>query len=94
VMVSIETILSFTPVLAGLFTLAMIIYSLRVFTSKNLGDAVLAIDALTVDLIVLMILVALYYRTPYLLIGVIPLASWIFLLDLIVSRYLEKRRSK
>ena len=93
-MVSIETILSFTPVLAGLFTLAMIIYSLRVFASKNLGDAVLAIDALTVDLIVLMILVALYYRTPYLLIGVIPLASWIFLLDLIVSRYLEKRRSK
>jgi len=51
----------------------------------------LAIDALTVDLIVLMVLVALHYRSPYLLIGVIPLAAWILILDLAVARYLEKR---
>ncbi|MGB9828182.1 MAG: MrpF/PhaF family protein [Thermosphaera sp.] len=90
-MVAVESLASVTPFLIGLFTVAMIVYSIRVFTSKNLGDAVLAIDALTVDLIVLMMLVALHYRSPYLLVGVIPLGAWIFLLDLIVAKYLEKR---
>ncbi|MFZ8791782.1 MAG: MrpF/PhaF family protein [Thermosphaera aggregans] len=90
-MVALEALESILPFLTGLFSLAMVIYSLRVLTSRNLGDAVLAIDALTVDLIVLMVLVALHYRSPYLLIGVIPLAAWILILDLAVARYLEKR---
>lgn len=78
----------------GLFSLAMTMYVARALTSRNLGDAVLAIDVLTVDLVVLMTLVALYYRSPYLLIGVIPLASWILLLDVAVARYLEKVKKR
>lgn len=78
----------------GLFSLAMTIYAARALTSRNLGDAVLAIDVLTVDLVVLMTLVALYHRSTYLLIGVIPLASWILLLDIAVAKYLEKVRKK
>lgn len=82
------------PLVLSLFVTAMIIYSVRVFTSKNLADAVLAVDALTVDLLVIFVLVALYYKSTFLLIGVIPLASWIFILDLIVARYLERGGSK
>lgn len=72
------------------FAIAMVIYSVRAFTAKNLADVVLAIDALTVDLVVIFVLIALYYRSPYLLIGVIPLSAWVFLLDLAVAKYLYR----
>lgn len=80
----------FIPLLIVLFTAAMIIYSARVFTSKNIADATLAVDALTIDLLVVFILIALYYKSTFLLIGAVPLATWIFILDIIVARYLEK----
>ena len=71
-----------------LFTLAMIIYSYRVLKGPTVPDMVLALDALTVDLIVLFILITLYYRTPYLAIGAIPLSAWVFILDIYVAKYL------
>ncbi|MEM4834293.1 MAG: monovalent cation/H+ antiporter complex subunit F [Thermosphaera sp.] len=42
----------------------------------------------------MLVLIAYYYRSTFLLIGVIPLATWIFILDLIVARYLEKGGGK
>ncbi len=89
-MVSYSVLEGVLPLLFGLFTLAMIIYSLRVFTSKSVSDMVLAVDALTIDLIIIFVLIGLYYKSPYLLIGVIPLAAWILILDIVVSRYLSK----
>ncbi len=93
-MVSYSVLEGVLPILFGLFTLAMIIYSLRVFTSKSVSDMVLAVDALTIDLIIIFVLIGLYYRSPYLLIGVIPLAAWILILDIVVSRYLSKGGGK
>ncbi len=89
-MVSYSVLEGVLPLLFGVFTLAMIIYSLRVFTSKSVSDMVLAVDALTIDLIIIFVLIGLYYKSPYLLIGVIPLAAWILILDIVVSRYLSK----
>ncbi len=89
-MVSYSVLEGILPLLFGLFTLAMIIYSLRVFTSKSVSDMVLAVDALTIDLIIIFVLIGLYYKSPYLLIGVIPLAAWILILDIVVSRYLSR----
>ncbi|ADV65308.1 monovalent cation/H+ antiporter complex subunit F [Desulfurococcus mucosus] len=82
------------PFITGLFTAAMILYSLRVLSSKTLPDAVLAVDALSVDLVVLLVLIALYYKSPMLLIGVVPLAAWILLLDVIIARYMYKHRER
>lgn len=90
-MVTFESIEPLVTAVISMFTVAMIIYSIRAFTAKNLGDVTLAVDALTSTLVVILILIALYYRSSMLLIGAIPLASWIFLTDLVVSRYLEKR---
>lgn len=81
----------FLPILTGLFAVAMVIYVARALTSKTLPDAVLAVDALSVDLIVLLVIIALYYKSSMLLIGVIPLAAWVMLLDILVARYLERR---
>lgn len=89
-----DALYQFIPFLTVLFTIAMIVYSARVFTSKNIADATLAVDALTVDLLVILILVALYYKSTFLLIGAIPLATWIFILDIIVAKYLEKTGGK
>ncbi len=75
-----------------LYTLAMIIYSYRVFKGPTLPDTVLALDALTVDLVVLFLLITLYYRCQFLAIAVIPLAAWVFILDIIVAKYLVRKR--
>lgn len=89
-----EILSQYLPYILSLFVTAMIGYSIRVFTSKNLADAVLAVDALTVDLLVIFVLIALYYESTFLLIGVLPLATWIFILDIVTARYLERGGKK
>ena len=74
-----------------LYTIAMVIYSYRVLKGPTIADTVLTIDALTVDLIVLFLLLTLYYGSQYLAIAVIPLATWVFILDVIVAKYLIRR---
>jgi len=89
-MVSFELLDNILIIGFTLYALAMIIYSLRVFKGPTVPDTVLALDALTVDLIVLFLLIALYYRCQFLAIAVIPLATWVFILDIIVAKYLVK----
>ncbi len=74
-----------------LYTIAMIIYSYRALKGPTVSDTVLVIDALTVDLAVLFLLLTLYYRCQYLAIAVIPLTAWVFILDVIVAKYLVRR---
>jgi len=78
------------PIALILFSSAMILYAYRVFRGPTVPDVVLALDTLVVDLVVIFMLVTLYYENPYLAIGVIPLASWVFLLDIAVAKYLIK----
>lgn len=37
------------------------------------------------------LLLTLYYGSQYLAIAVIPLATWVFILDVIVAKYLIRR---
>jgi len=90
--VSYEVLEPLIPLITGLFSIAMVVYSVRVLTSRTIPDAVLAVDALSIDLLVILVLIALYYKSPMLLIGVIPLAAWVFLLDVLVARYLMRQR--
>jgi len=90
--VSYEVLEPLIPLITGLFSIAMVVYSIRVLTSRTIPDAVLAVDALSIDLLVILVLIALYYKSPMLLIGVIPLAAWVFLLDVLVARYLMRQR--
>ncbi len=87
-MVSVDMLNQLLPWFMSLFSLAMVIYTYRVLRGPTAPDMVLALDALTVDLVVLFILVALYYGTPYLAIGAIPLSAWVFILDIYVAKYL------
>ncbi len=89
-MVAPEALNYVLPVALILFSSAMILYTYRVFRGPTVPDVVLALDTLVVDLVVIFMLVTLYYEIPYLAIGVIPLASWVFLLDIAVAKYLIK----
>ncbi len=93
-MVSLELLNSLLPWMIGLFATAMLIYSYRVLRGPTVPDMVLALDALTVDLVVLFMLITLYYKTPYLAIGAIPLSAWVFILDIYVAKYLMEGRKK
>ncbi len=93
-MVSLAELNYVLPAAISLFTLAMIIYTYRVMKGPTVPDMVLALDALTVDLIVLFMLITLYYGTPYLAIGAIPLSAWVFILDIFVAKYLLEAKKK
>ncbi len=93
-MVSVDLLGFVLPGAFILYTVAMLIYSYRVFKGPTLPDMVLAIDTLVVDLIVIFMLLSLYYLSPYLAIGAIPLAAWVFLLDIYVAKYLLRGRRK
>jgi len=93
-MVSVDLLSLVLPGAFMLYTVAMLIYSYRVFKGPTLPDMVLAIDTLVVDLIVIFMLLSLYYLSPYLAIGAIPLAAWVFLLDIYVAKYLLRGERK
>ncbi|MGC9012079.1 monovalent cation/H+ antiporter complex subunit F [Thermogladius sp.] len=82
------------PVVLGVYGLAYSIYSIVVLRGPTVPDMVLALDVMTVDLIIIYLLIALYYGSPMLAIGAIPLASWVLLLDFVVAKYLLEVRKK
>ncbi|WP_440059079.1 monovalent cation/H+ antiporter complex subunit F [Thermogladius sp. 4427co] len=82
------------PLALGFYSIAFSIYSIIAIRGPTVPDMVLALDVMTVDLIVIYLLIALFYQSPILAIGAIPLAAWVFLLDMVVSKYLLEARKK
>ncbi len=74
-----------------LFVVASIIYFIRLVKGPSVPDMVLAIDVLSYDLVVFIILFSLMCNSPLLAVGALPLMLWAFLLDMYVSKYLMKR---
>ncbi|MEM4717983.1 MAG: MrpF/PhaF family protein [Desulfurococcaceae archaeon] len=74
----------------SLYLLATILYSVIVFREHTIGDQVLAIDAITYASVVLIILFSILFKEPILVVVAIPLALWVYALDIYVSKYLEK----
>lgn len=93
-LVTLEVLDYLVPISLTLFSTAMILYTYRVFKGPTVPDMVLALDTLVADLVVVFMLITLYYGNPYLAIGAIPLASWVFLLDIIVAKYLMRGGKK
>lgn len=81
-------LLSFTT---GLFILASVFYFIRLVKGPSLPDIVLAVDVLSYDLAVFIVLFSLMCNSPLLSIGALPLVLWAYLLDMYVSKYLVKR---
>lgn len=79
------------PILIPIFFASFILYIIRIVKGPTIPDMVLAVDCLGFDLALLMALLTLYYRSPFLIVGALLLVLWTFILDLYVAKYLERR---
>jgi len=79
------------PILIPIFFVSFILYMIRIVKGPTIPDMVLAVDCLGFDLALLMALLTLYYRSPFLIVGALLLVLWTFILDLYIAKYLEKR---
>jgi multicomponent Na+:H+ antiporter subunit F len=84
----VTTIISYTiPV----FVIAFVLYLIRILKGPTISDRVLAIDALAFDLVVFLVVLGIYFKSPVLPITGVVLALWAYALDIFVAKYLERR---
>ncbi|MGB9828070.1 pH regulation protein F [Thermosphaera chiliense] len=69
---------------------AIVLYLIRGIKGPTIGDQVLAIDSMTYDLAALLVILGLFFKEPVLIVTAIPLALWIYSLDIYIAKYLEK----
>lgn len=70
---------------------AALLYLVRAIKGPTIPDQVLAVDLLSYNLAVLFAALGVFFREPILIIAVVPLALWIYALDVYVAKYLEGR---
>jgi len=73
-----------------LYLVAIILYLIRAIKGPTIGDQVLAIDSMTYDLAALLIVLGLFFKEPILIVTAIPLALWIYSLDIYIAKYLDR----
>lgn len=74
----------------AMYILSIVLLSIRAVKGPTIGDQVLAIDVITYVSVVIFILLSVYLREPFLAVVAIPLALWVYALDIYVAKYLEK----
>jgi len=72
------------------YSISIALYTVRALRGPTIGDQVLAIDAISYVAAVLIILFSVYFKEPILTVVAIPLALWIYALDIYVAKYLER----
>jgi len=78
-------------VLIPLYLSAFIIYVVRAIKGPTIADAVLAIDCLSYDLAVFLAILAIYFKSAFLVSSAIILALWAYLLDLYIAKHLVSK---
>ncbi len=90
-MPSMDTTIYLLGIAVGLFITASILYFIRLVKGPSLPDIVLAVDVLSYDLAVFIVLFSIMCNSPLLAVGALPLVLWAYLLDMYVSKYLVKK---
>lgn len=80
---------NFILIIIPVFLVAFIMYVIRAVKGPSIPDSVLAIDALSYDVSAFMIILAIYFKSPFLIPGAIILAIWAYALDIFVAKYYE-----
>ena len=83
-------IMELIPAVIAVYTVSIILLSIRAIKGPTIGDQVLAIDTITYASLVLFALFAIYLKSPLLTVVIIPLALWVYALDIYVAKYLER----
>jgi multicomponent Na+:H+ antiporter subunit F len=72
-----------------IYAIAILLLSIIALKGPTIGDQVLAIDVLTYISLVLFTMLSIYLKQPLLIVLVIPLALWVYSLDIYIAKYLE-----
>lgn len=78
-------------IITSIYVVTALMYIIRLVKGPTIPDRVLALDALSFDLAVILALLSIILENPILVSGVIPLVLWIHAIDIFVSKYLEAR---
>ncbi len=79
------------PAVVVVYVASSIIYLARLVLGPTVPDRVLALDALSLDLAVFLVVLSLMLNKPVMAFTVIPLVLWIYAVDIYVSKYLEAK---
>ncbi|MCS7109028.1 MAG: monovalent cation/H+ antiporter complex subunit F [Sulfolobales archaeon] len=74
-----------------IFVTAYILYFIRILKGPTIPDRVLAVDALAFDLVVFLIVLGIYFKSPILPATAVVLALWTYAFDIFIAKYLERR---
>jgi multicomponent Na+:H+ antiporter subunit F len=82
---------TFIMIVLPIYLFSFLLYLVRVFKGPTISDTVLAIDALSYAAIVMMGILAIFFKSLILIPVAILLSVWTYSLDVFVSKYLEKK---
>ncbi|MEM1618563.1 MAG: monovalent cation/H+ antiporter complex subunit F [Desulfurococcaceae archaeon] len=72
------------------YVISITLLSARAIKGPTIGDQVLAIDVIAYITVVLFVLVSIYLKEPILTVVALPLALWVYALDVYIAKYLER----
>ncbi|MEL9939772.1 MAG: monovalent cation/H+ antiporter complex subunit F [Ignisphaera sp.] len=73
-----------------IYIISIILLVIKAIKGPTIGDQVLAIDVITYITVVLFVLTSIYMKAALLIVIAIPLALWIYALDIYIAKYLEE----
>lgn len=76
---------------SSLYLAAVALYAYRALRGPTIPDVVLAVDCMSYDLAVFLVILSIYNRSPIMVSPAILLSLWAYLLDVFVSKYLVSR---
>ncbi|WP_440059653.1 monovalent cation/H+ antiporter complex subunit F [Thermogladius sp. 4427co] len=81
----------FLAVVIPVYIVATVLFLIRALKGPSIPDHVLGVDLLSYNLADLFIILGVFLKQPILIIAAIPLALWIYALDIYIAKYLEKK---
>ena len=78
-------------IILPLYVTAFILYTVRAIKGPTIPDIILAVDCMSFDIAAFMAILAIYFKSTYLITGAIILALWAYLLDVYVANHLTKK---
>ena len=81
----------FIAVVFPFFLTSLSLYTARLVKGPTLPDMILAVDCISYDLALFMALLAIYFKSSFLIVGSISLALWAYALDLYAAKWMEGR---
>ncbi|MCD6523754.1 MAG: pH regulation protein F [Thermococcus sp.] len=78
-------------IILPLYVTAFILYTVRAIKGPTIPDIILAVDCMSFDIAAFMAILAVYFKSTYLITGAIILALWAYLLDVYIANHLTKK---